>query len=88
MQSSVYLSDTAVAYRFQVSRATVWRWAHSATFPRPIKLPVGCTRWRLTEIEEWEIAQSQKIRRLHEGPSLYLTQFNSPCRKLGLNRQF
>jgi len=63
MQNPVYMSDTAVAHRFQVSRATVWRWSHSATFPSPIKLSVGCTRWRLSEIEEWEMAQSNKTHR-------------------------
>ncbi|WP_415059367.1 helix-turn-helix transcriptional regulator [Haliea salexigens] len=57
MQSSSYLSDTAIALRFQVSRATVWRWSHSANFPKPIKLSVGCTRWRVTEIEAWEQAR-------------------------------
>jgi prophage regulatory protein len=60
MHSSAYLSDTAIAQRFQVSRATVWRWTHSAAFPKPIKLSVGCTRWRLSDIEEWEQARSTR----------------------------
>lgn len=51
--SSIYLSDTSLAKRFSVSRATIWRWAEG-DFPQPVKLSPGCTRWRLAEIEAWE----------------------------------
>lgn len=60
MQNSIYLSDTAIAQRFQVSRATVWRWIRSAAFPKPIKLSVGCTRWRLADIEAWEATRNTR----------------------------
>jgi len=55
MQQAIYISDIAVAERYQVSRATIWRWAQSKRFPEPIKLSVGCTRWRLADIEKWEV---------------------------------
>lgn len=51
-----YLSDTQVAARFSVSRATVWRWIRSSEFPQPVKLSPGCTRWRLADVEKWETA--------------------------------
>ncbi|PLW83311.1 AlpA family transcriptional regulator [Kineobactrum sediminis] len=63
MHSAVYLSDTAIAQRFQVSRATVWRWTRSVAFPKPIKLSVGCTRWRLADIEAWEQTRNTPGRR-------------------------
>jgi predicted DNA-binding transcriptional regulator AlpA len=57
MQQAIYISDIAVAKRYQVSRATIWRWAQSKRFPDPVKLSAGCTRWRLADIEKWEIDQ-------------------------------
>ena len=52
-----YLSDKAVASRYGISRATVWRWAkEQPTFPRPVKL-AGCTRWRSEELQKWETQQ-------------------------------
>lgn len=55
---SIYLSDAQVAKRYGVSRQTVWRWAGSdKTFPKPIKLSPGCTRFSLASIEAWEAAK-------------------------------
>ena len=51
----MFLSDQQVADRFAVSRVTVWRWARAAAFPHPVKLSPGCSRWRLTDIERWEV---------------------------------
>lgn len=54
----VYLSDQNLAGRYSVSRQTVWRWLKTdPTFPKPISLSPGCTRWRLDEIERWEAAR-------------------------------
>lgn len=56
--SIVYLSDQNLAGRYSVSRQTVWRWLKTdSTFPKPISLSPGCTRWRLDEIERWEAAR-------------------------------
>ena len=54
----MYVSDKQVAERYGVSRPTVWRWLKTdSTFPKPISLSPGCTRWRLDEIEAWEAAR-------------------------------
>lgn len=55
----MYLSDEQLAARYAVSRGTVWRWhRNDPTFPRPVKLSPGCTRWKLAEVEAWEAAQA------------------------------
>lgn len=54
-----YLSDKRIAERYGVHRATPWDWLKSdPTFPKPIKLSPGCTRWKLAEIEAWEAAKA------------------------------
>jgi predicted DNA-binding transcriptional regulator AlpA len=51
-----YLSDAQIAARYGVSRQTVWRWtSNDPQFPTPIKLSAGCTRWRLSDLEAWEV---------------------------------
>ncbi len=51
----LYLSDLQLARRYGVHRTTPWRWARTdPTFPPPIALTPGCTRWRLDDIEAWE----------------------------------
>jgi prophage regulatory protein len=50
-----YLSDTAVAQRYAVSRPTIWRWTKSlANFPQPAKLSPGTTRWRLIDLQAFD----------------------------------
>lgn len=57
--ASTYLSDSQLANRFGVSRQTTWRWAATdPTFPKPIKLSAGCTRWKLSDLEAWESAKA------------------------------
>ena len=56
-----YLSDLAISARFGVHRMTPWRWVKTdATFPKPVKLSPGCTRWKLSEIEAWEAAKASQ----------------------------
>ncbi|BAP13785.1 putative AlpA family transcriptional regulator [Alcanivorax sp. NBRC 101098] len=55
-QQPPFLSDKSVANRFEVHRATVWRWSQSGTFPAPVKIN-GSTRWKLSDIEAWEAKQ-------------------------------
>jgi len=57
---SKYVSDSALAARFAVSRNTVWRWAEKGELPKPVKLSPGCTRWNLAEIEAWEAARKSE----------------------------
>lgn len=55
----MFLSDKQVAARYGVTRPTIWGWARDEpTFPRPIKLSPGCTRWKLSEIEAWETTKA------------------------------
>lgn len=56
-----FITDRQVATRYGVHRATPWRWIKSdPTFPRPVVLTPGCTRWRLSEIEAWEAAKIKR----------------------------
>lgn len=59
--AETYLSDRQVGRRFGVHRATVWRWAANLSgFPTPVALSPGCTRWRLSAIEDWERRRAEK----------------------------
>lgn len=50
-----YLTDHEVARRYGVHRSTPWRWLRSdPSFPRPVVLSPGCTRWRLGDLLAWE----------------------------------
>ncbi len=50
-----FLSDHEVARRFEVSRATVWRWhASNEFFPQSIQISPGTTRWALSELMAFE----------------------------------
>lgn len=52
--NSLYLSVDQVANRFGVSKDSIWRWKRNGNFPAPVKLGGTTTRWRLSDIEEWE----------------------------------
>lgn len=53
--AETYLSDIQLAARYSVHRTTPWRWVKTdPTFPQPVSLTPGCTRWKLSEIETWE----------------------------------
>lgn len=50
-----YLSDIQLAARYCVHRSTIWRWVKSEPgFPQPIALSPGGSRWKLSEILQWE----------------------------------
>jgi prophage regulatory protein len=54
---SIYLSVKAVSDRYDASANTIWRWAKTRPeFPKPIKFGPGCTRWRLSDLVEFERA--------------------------------
>ncbi|MEP5151553.1 DNA-binding protein [Planktotalea sp.] len=57
------MSDRQVAVRFDISKATVWRWHdNNPDFPRRIKLSPGTSRWKLSELVQFE-AKMQAERR-------------------------
>lgn len=51
-----YFSDKTASRRYEVSRATWWRWVKEGNAPKPIKFN-GSTRWRLEDLLEWEKEQ-------------------------------
>lgn len=54
-----YLPDTQLAARYRVHRSTPWRWVKTdPTFPKPVTLTPGCTRWKLADLEAWEAAKA------------------------------
>ncbi|GHA61573.1 hypothetical protein GCM10008927_28880 [Amylibacter ulvae] len=52
----IYLRVENVAARYDVSIATIWRWASETAnvFPKPIQLSRGTTRWLLGELENYD----------------------------------
>ncbi|WP_114365321.1 helix-turn-helix transcriptional regulator [Paramylibacter kogurei] len=52
----IYLRVEDVAARYDVSIATIWRWASETAnaFPKPIQLSRGTTRWLLGELENYD----------------------------------
>lgn len=52
--SETYLSDNQLAKRYDVSRVTIWRWASQGRLATPVKLSPGCTRWRMSDVLEFE----------------------------------
>lgn len=54
----MYTNDQGLAARLSVSRQTIWRLVKSdPTFPKPIRLTPGCTRWLLSEVQTWEASK-------------------------------
>ncbi len=52
--NNIFLSVDQVAERFSVSRDSIYRWKRSGDFPKAVKLGPGTTRWRLSDLEDWE----------------------------------
>ena len=58
--AEIYMTDRQIGARYNVHHLTPRRWLKDdPTFPRPIKLTPGCTRWRLSEIEVWEAQRAK-----------------------------
>lgn len=55
-----HLSDKQIAALYNVHPKTPWRWAREGTFPKPVKLTSGCTRWRVADLEAWEAARQSE----------------------------
>ena len=56
-QTNTFISDKQVSVRYEVSRATIWRWVKEGNFPSPVKFTTGCTRWRLSDLQTWEASK-------------------------------
>lgn len=46
-----YVSADQLAERYQVNKATIWRWVKRGFLPQPIKFSEQCTRFHLEKIE-------------------------------------
>jgi len=58
--SEKFLNVCEVAARYNVGRATVWRWcAARDDCPEAVKLGPGVTRWRLSDLIDFESGKSQ-----------------------------
>lgn len=55
--ASGYVSDKFLADRFEVSRATWWRWVREGHAPKPYRFTSQCTRWKLSEVLDWEASR-------------------------------
>lgn len=54
-EPTIYVSDMQIAARTGVHRMTVWkRLKADPTFPKPYRFSPRCTRWKLSDIEDWE----------------------------------
>ena len=53
-QPMKYFSDKHLSERYEITRATVWRWVREGKFPKPIKLGANCTRWKSSDVDAWE----------------------------------
>lgn len=50
-----FLPVRAVAKRYSVSRATIWRWVHLREgFPQGRRLSARCTRWCVAELDAFD----------------------------------
>jgi len=48
-----YASASTLATRYDVSKATTWRWSREGQIPSPIKIN-GSTRWSISDLKSWE----------------------------------
>ena len=52
-----YLTCKEVLARYKLYRSTMYRWIKDGLFPAPIQLGPRCVRWKLADLEKWEIEQ-------------------------------
>lgn len=62
MSASLYLQDRQVGERYGISRTAIWRWLkNDPSFPKPVPLSPGCSRWRVDDLEKWERAKAGHV---------------------------
>ncbi len=44
-----------------VAPPTIWRWAKSDRFPKPVRLCGSITAWKLSEVNAWLAAQNKDL---------------------------
>lgn len=53
-EESLFLTVVQVAGRYGVSPDSIWRWKRDGEFPLPVRIGTGTTRWRLTDLIEYD----------------------------------
>jgi predicted DNA-binding transcriptional regulator AlpA len=48
-----YIRINQLIQKLPISKASIWRKVKQGTFPAPVKLSIGITAWRTTDIEAW-----------------------------------
>lgn len=63
MPEAKFLDVRAVGVLYGVGVATVWRWVKDGHgFPPPVKISNGTTRWRITDLDDFDQSLSPKPR--------------------------
>ena len=52
----VWLTDHQVARRYNVSRATIWRWCRDGLIPSPVRITAKASRWYLPHLDQHDQA--------------------------------
>jgi|MDTD01.2.fsa_nt_gb predicted DNA-binding transcriptional regulator AlpA len=55
-----YASAAQLSERYDVSQRTIWRWSRNGILPPPERITEACTRWNLSEIEQFEAERSRE----------------------------
>ena len=56
---ATHLTIHDVAERYKTSKDTVYRWLRGDnSFPRPMRLPTGGTRWTVAQLDRWDAAET------------------------------
>ena len=53
-QPKRFVSVKFLEQRYDVNRATIYKYMNEYGFPKQIKLTPGAARWDLAEVEAWE----------------------------------
>jgi predicted DNA-binding transcriptional regulator AlpA len=54
---AIYLRARECADKAGIHPITWWRWVREGRAPQAYRLTAGCTRWLLSEVEEWLAAR-------------------------------
>jgi predicted DNA-binding transcriptional regulator AlpA len=60
-ESLRYVPIGYVTRRFGLSPSSVWKWVRAKKFPKGTKFGPHITRWRVSDLDEWERAQRKEV---------------------------
>lgn len=60
MPTEGYIRARVLAPMLGIAVVTLWRWAATGKIPKPIKLGVRVTAWRVEDIRQWMESHSQQ----------------------------